>query len=143
MTRQTRRRFSPEYEEQAVARLLAPGATQASVAAELGVTPTQLRTWRLELEAAGSASAIERQQAEAGRIVAMRWTAEVREINDGRPAGSVRSPCTVGGIALTTCSRIFCQGSRELHQPVSMRTGLPIGSKARINLDRRTLRRFH
>ena len=35
----------------------------------------------------------------------MRWTAAVREINDGRPAGSVRSPCTVGGIALTTCSR--------------------------------------
>ena len=52
MTRQTRRRFSPEYKEQAVARLLAPGATQASVAAELGVTPTQLKTWRLELEAA-------------------------------------------------------------------------------------------
>src|SRR5512132_4194008 len=63
MTRQMRRRFSPEYKEQAVARLLAPGATQASVAAELGVTPTQLKTWRLELEAAGSASAIERQQA--------------------------------------------------------------------------------
>jgi transposase-like protein len=58
MTRQTRRPFSPEYKEQAVARLLAPGATQASVAAELGVTPTQLKTWRLELEVAGSASAI-------------------------------------------------------------------------------------
>ena len=69
MTRQTRRRFSPEYKEQAVARLLAPGATQASVAAELGVTPTQLKTWRLELEAAGSASAIERQQTEAGELV--------------------------------------------------------------------------
>ena len=72
MTRQTRRRFSPEYKEQAVARLLAPGATQASVAAELGVTPTQLKTWRLELEAAGSASAIERQQAEAGELVRLR-----------------------------------------------------------------------
>jgi len=72
MTRQTRRRFSPEYKEQAVARLLAPGATQASVAAELGVTATQLKTWRLELEAAGSASAIERQQAEAGELVRLR-----------------------------------------------------------------------
>ena len=72
MTRQTRRRFSPEYKQQAVARLLAPGATQASVAAELGVTPTQLKTWRLELEAAGSASAIERQQAEAGELVRLR-----------------------------------------------------------------------
>ena len=72
MTRQTRRRFSPEYKEQAVARLLAPGATQASVAAELGVTPTQLKTWRLELEAAGSALAIERQRAEAGELVRLR-----------------------------------------------------------------------
>ncbi len=52
----------------AVARLSAPGATPASVAAELGVTPTQLKTWRLELEAAGSAAAIERQQAEASEL---------------------------------------------------------------------------
>lgn len=72
MTRQRRRRFSPEYKEQAVARLSAPGATPARVAAELGVTPTQLKTWRLELEAAGSASAIERQQAEAGELARLR-----------------------------------------------------------------------
>src|SRR5512135_526914 len=73
MTRPTRRRFSPEYKQQAVARLLAPGATQARVAAELvGVTPTQLKTWRLELEAAGSASAIERQPAEAGELARLR-----------------------------------------------------------------------
>ena len=51
MTKQTRRRFSPEYKEQSVARLSEPGATHSSVAAELGVTPTQLKTWRLELEA--------------------------------------------------------------------------------------------
>lgn len=72
MTRRTRRRFSPEYKEQAVARLLAPGATPASVASELGVTPTQRKTWRLELEAAGSAAAIERQQAEAGELARLR-----------------------------------------------------------------------
>ena len=54
MTKQTRRRFSPEYKERSVARLSQPGATHSSVAAELGVTPTQLKTWRLELEAAGS-----------------------------------------------------------------------------------------
>lgn len=35
MTKQVRRRFSPGYKEQAVARLLEPGATYASVAAEL------------------------------------------------------------------------------------------------------------
>ena len=45
MTKQTRRRFSPEYKEQSVARLSEPGATHSSVAAELGVTPTQLKTW--------------------------------------------------------------------------------------------------
>ena len=56
MTKQTRRRFSPEYKDQSVARLSEPGATHSSVAAELGVTPTQLKTWRLELEAAGSSS---------------------------------------------------------------------------------------
>jgi len=55
MTKQVRRRFSPEYKEQAVSRLSEPGATHSGVAGELGVTPTQLKTWRLELEAAGSA----------------------------------------------------------------------------------------
>jgi transposase-like protein len=42
------------------------------VAAELDVTPTQLRTWRLELEAAGSASAIERQRAGAAELAQLR-----------------------------------------------------------------------
>ena len=41
MTKQMRRRFLPEYKEQSVARLSEPGATHSSVAAELGVTPTQ------------------------------------------------------------------------------------------------------
>ena len=36
------------------------------------MTPTQLKTWRLELEAAGSASAIERQQAGAGELARLR-----------------------------------------------------------------------
>lgn len=77
MTKRTRRRFSPEYKEQAVARLSEPGATHASVAAELGVTPTQLKptqlkTWRLELEAAGSALAMERQRAEVAELAQLR-----------------------------------------------------------------------
>ena len=62
----------PEYKEQAVARLSEPGATYSGVAAEPGVTPTQLRTWRLELEVAGSASAIERQRAEAAELAQLR-----------------------------------------------------------------------
>ena len=97
MTRQTRRRFSPEYKEQAVARLLAPGATQASVAAELGVTPTQLKTWRLELEAAGSASAIERQQAEAGELVAAAPGQQTSEGGGGGAAQGLGFFRTVGG----------------------------------------------
>jgi hypothetical protein len=63
MTRQMRRRFSPEYKEQAVARLWRRGGTKASVAAELDVTLTQPKTWRLEPEAAGLASVIERWRA--------------------------------------------------------------------------------
>ena len=72
MTKQTRRRFSPEYKEQSVARLSQQGATHSSVAAELGVTPTQLKTWRLELEAAGSAAATAAQKAEAAELVQLR-----------------------------------------------------------------------
>ena len=66
------RRFSPEYKDQSVARLSEPGATHSSVAAELGVTPTQLKTWRLELEAAGSAAATAAQKAEAAELVQLR-----------------------------------------------------------------------
>ena len=36
MTKQTRRRFSPEHREQSVARLSEPGAAHSGVAAEQG-----------------------------------------------------------------------------------------------------------
>ena len=45
MTKQTRRRFSPEYKEQSVARLSEPGATHTSVAAELGEGVALLGQW--------------------------------------------------------------------------------------------------
>ncbi|MEM9765458.1 MAG: transposase [Pseudomonadota bacterium] len=61
-----------EFKEQAVARLSALGATQSSVAKELGVTPTQLKTWRLELEVAGSAEPVRRQQSEAAELSDLR-----------------------------------------------------------------------
>ncbi|MBL3575770.1 transposase, partial [Rhodovulum sulfidophilum] len=57
MSRQPRRHFTAEFKEQAVARLSEPGASQTSVARELGVRPSQLKGWRLELAAAGSAEA--------------------------------------------------------------------------------------
>ena len=72
MTKQMRRRFSPEYKEQSVARLSEPGAAHSSVAAELCVTPTQLKTWRLELEAAGSTAARAAQKAEAAELAQLR-----------------------------------------------------------------------
>jgi len=40
MSRQPRRHLTTEFKEQAVARLSEPGATQTSVARELGVTPS-------------------------------------------------------------------------------------------------------
>jgi transposase-like protein len=72
MTKQTRRRFSPDYKEEAVGRLSEPGATHGSVAGELGITPTQLKTWRLELEAAGSGASIATQKAEAAELTQLR-----------------------------------------------------------------------
>lgn len=68
MTKKTRRRFAPEYKEQAVARLSEPGVTYASLSAELGNTSGQLKTWHLELLAAGSATAIAQTKAEAAEL---------------------------------------------------------------------------
>lgn len=72
MTKRVRRRFTPEYKEQAVARLSEAGASYGSVAAELGVTATQLKTWKLELDAAGSAAAITAQRAETAELAQLR-----------------------------------------------------------------------
>ncbi|WP_211595359.1 transposase [Paracoccus litorisediminis] len=47
-------------------------ATQASVAQELGITSSQLKGWRLELEAAGSAEAVRRQKAEPAELAELR-----------------------------------------------------------------------
>ncbi len=49
-----RRNFAPEYKAEAVERLNEPGASYGSVSADLGITPTQLKTWYLEQTAAGS-----------------------------------------------------------------------------------------
>ena len=48
------------------------GATQTGVAKELGVTSSQLKTWRLEIEAAGSMEALRRQQADAAELDRLR-----------------------------------------------------------------------
>ncbi|WP_221931698.1 transposase [Palleronia caenipelagi] len=56
----------------AVDRLHEPGATQGSVARELGITGTQLKTWRLEIEAFGSMEAKHRQKADAAELERLR-----------------------------------------------------------------------
>ncbi|MDO6758022.1 transposase [Phaeobacter inhibens] len=69
---QTRRTFTDEFKAAAVGRLYKPGATQTGVAKELGVTSSQLKTWRLEIEAAGSMAALRRQQADAAELDRLR-----------------------------------------------------------------------
>ena len=66
--RQQRRKYTDDYKAGAVERLYEPGATQGSVAKELGITGTQLKTWRLEIEAFGSIEAKRRQQADAAEL---------------------------------------------------------------------------
>ncbi|WP_096785360.1 transposase [Rhodobacter sp. CZR27] len=67
-----RRHFTAEFKEQVVARLVQRGATRAGVARDLGVTSFQLKAWRLELEAAGSAESIRGPQAEAAGLTELR-----------------------------------------------------------------------
>jgi len=72
MTKKTRRRFTAEYKEQAAARFSEAGVTYASLSAELGITSGQLKTWHLELLAAGSAAAIAQTKAEAAELAQLR-----------------------------------------------------------------------
>lgn len=51
-----RRKYTDDYKAAAVERLYEPGATQGRVSSELGITGTQLKTWRLEIEAFGSSA---------------------------------------------------------------------------------------
>ncbi len=72
MTKKTRRRYSAEFKAAAVARLEEPGETLSSVSQALGVAATQLKTWRLEQQAAGSAEAVARRKAEAAELQQLR-----------------------------------------------------------------------
>ena len=69
---QHRRSYTDEYKAAAVERLYEPGATQGSVSKELGITGTQLKTWRLEIEAFGSAEAKRRQKADSAELARLR-----------------------------------------------------------------------
>lgn len=69
---QSRRSFTDEFKAAAVSRLYEPGATQSGVAKELGITSSQLKNWRLEIEAAGSMAALRRQQTDAAELDRLR-----------------------------------------------------------------------
>jgi transposase len=68
----TRRRFTTEFKSEAVRLLEESGRPLQAVAEELGVHPNQLRTWRNEHLAAGSAEALARQKAEAAELARLR-----------------------------------------------------------------------
>lgn len=78
MQTRKRRRFTAEYKAEAVKRLEESGRSLQQVAAELGVHANQLRGWRHEQRAAGSAEALARQKAEAAELVRLRR--EVRRL---------------------------------------------------------------
>ena len=72
----TRRRFTAEFKAEfkaeAVKLLEESGRTLQAIAEELGVHPNQLRTWRNERLAAGSADALARRKAEAAEPARLR-----------------------------------------------------------------------
>jgi transposase len=68
----TRRRFTSEFKSEAVKLLAENGKPLQQVAAELGVHTNQLRMWRNEHLAAGSAGALARQKAEAAELARLR-----------------------------------------------------------------------
>jgi transposase len=68
----TRRRFTTEFKTEAVRLLEESGRPLQAIAEELGVHANQLRTWRNEHLAAGSAEALARQKAEAAELARLR-----------------------------------------------------------------------
>ena len=74
----TRRRFTSEFKNEAVKLAEESGRPLQAVAADLGVHANQLRMWRNEQLAAGSAEALARQKAEAAELARLRR--EVRRL---------------------------------------------------------------
>ena len=68
----TRRRFTAEFKSEAVKLAEESGRSLQAVAGGLGVHANQLRGWRNEHLAAGSAEALSRQKAEAAELARLR-----------------------------------------------------------------------
>jgi transposase-like protein len=75
-----RRRFTAEFKAQAVERLLEGGKGLAEVATELGLSPSQLGSWRNERLAAGSAEALAARKAEQAET--QRLKREVKRLEE-------------------------------------------------------------
>src|SRR4051812_50125244 len=82
MEKRQRRRFTAEYKSEAVKRLAESGKPLQEVAAALGVHANQLRGWRNEHLAAGSAEAVARQKAETAELARLRRGGERPEPED-------------------------------------------------------------
>ncbi len=68
----TRRRFTAEFKSEAVKLAEESGRSLQAIAGELGVHANQLRGWRNEHLAAGSAEALSRQKAEAAELARLK-----------------------------------------------------------------------
>ena len=78
--RRTRRSFTREFKAQAVRRLLDGGKGLSEVATELGIGTGQLRQWRTERLAAGSAEALAARKADQAET--QRLKREVKRLED-------------------------------------------------------------
>src|SRR3954451_10753477 len=70
--RRPRRRFTREYKAQSVQRLIESGRPLADIATEMDFSPGQLRQWRNEQLAAGSAEALAARKAEQAETQRLR-----------------------------------------------------------------------
>jgi len=70
--KRTRRRFTAEFKAEAVKRLLEGGRGPSEVAAELGLSPGQLSSWRNEHLAAGSAETLALRKAEEAEMLRLK-----------------------------------------------------------------------
>ncbi len=70
--KRTRRRFTAEFKAEAVKRLLEGGRGLSEVAAELGLSPGQLSSWRNEHLAAGSAETLVLRKAEEAEMLRLK-----------------------------------------------------------------------
>src|ERR671911_1510349 len=96
----TRRRFTSEFKSEAVKLLSENGKPLQQVAAELGVHANQLRGWRNEHLAAGSAEVLARQKAEAAELARLRREVKRLEQENEILRRAAALPPSLGPVAL-------------------------------------------